>query len=103
MATLNRVLDHIEENLGGELRMTELAKLAHLSAAYFFHSFRRAVGISPARYLSNRRVEQAKQLMLRTDRSLAQIAHECGFYDQPHFNRVFRRRVGTTPTAWRRE
>jgi transcriptional regulator GlxA family with amidase domain len=102
MPTLNHVLNYIDENLGAELQVSDLAKLTHISVAYFFRTFRLAVGISPAKYLTNRRLEQAKQLMLRTDRPLAQIAHDCGFCDQSHFNRVFRRRIGTTPAAWRR-
>jgi AraC family transcriptional regulator len=49
-----------------------------------------------------RRVEFAKVLMLATKTSLGRIAADCGFADQPHFNRHFRRLVGENPNAWRR-
>jgi AraC family transcriptional regulator len=49
-----------------------------------------------------RRVERAQGLMLRSDVSLAQIAIDCGFADQAHFNKSFRRILGESPGAWRR-
>jgi AraC family transcriptional regulator len=49
-----------------------------------------------------RRVERAKALMLATNASLGRIAADCGFADQPHFNRHFRGLVGENPNAWRR-
>jgi len=48
-------------------------------------------------------MERAQALMLTTDASLGRIATECGFSDQPHFNRLFRRLFGDRPRAWRRE
>ena len=48
-----------------------------------------------------RRLERAQQMMLTTNASLGQIAGECGFADQAHFNKLFRRLVGESPHAWR--
>jgi methylphosphotriester-DNA--protein-cysteine methyltransferase len=53
-------------------------------------------------YVAARRIEQAKRLMLATRDPLSHIALACGFSDQPHFNKLFRRRVGMSPGIWRR-
>jgi transcriptional regulator GlxA family with amidase domain len=52
--------------------------------------------------LTDLRIRRARELMLATDRSLAEIALETGFSDQPHFTRVFSRLIGAGPGAWRR-
>jgi AraC-like DNA-binding protein len=53
-------------------------------------------------YVSRRRVERAKEMMVTTDQPLTAIASRCGFADQSHFGRVFRRLVGPSPGDWRR-
>jgi AraC family transcriptional regulator len=99
---VSRILAHIDNNLGSNLRAGELASVIRLSESHFFRCFKRVVGIAPAQYIAQRRIELARQLMTRTRQSLAEIALICGFCDQPHFTRVFRRCVGATPSAWRR-
>ena len=54
------------------------------------------------RYVYQRRVERAQEMMVTTDQTLCQIARQCGFADKSHFARVFRRLVGPNPAAWRR-
>jgi AraC family transcriptional regulator len=99
---INRIFTHIENNLGSNLKAGDLASVIRLSQAHFFRCFKSSVGISPAQYIAQRRIELARQLMTRTDQSLTQIALACGFCDQAHFTKVFRRWVGATPYAWRR-
>jgi hypothetical protein len=64
---------------------------------------RRSLGDSPHRYLMMRRVARARQLLLTSDLGLSQIASDCGLADQAHFSRLFRRFLGCSPGAWRRE
>jgi transcriptional regulator GlxA family with amidase domain len=99
---VRRVLAHIEANLGTPIRNKELATVARLSAFHFNVAFRNSVGESPHRHIIRRRVERAQGLMLSTDRSLSDIAAECGLADQAHLTRLFRRIVGESPAAWRR-
>ena len=99
---VRRVLAHIEANLGMSIRNKDLATLARLSTFHFNVAFRNSVGNSPHEYIIRRRIERAQGLMLSTDKALSEIATECGFADQPHFTRLFRRLVGESPSAWRR-
>jgi len=94
---LKRVYDYIEVHLDDRLTLTDLASVACLSPYHFSRSFKRAVGIGPQRYVTQRRLERAKTLMRRTNQPLAVIAHEVGFSDQSHLISVFRREIGVTP------
>jgi AraC-like DNA-binding protein len=72
------------------------------SEFHFAVAFRNALGAPPHEYLIRQRIERAQQLMLSSDLPLCQIAAECGLADQSHLSRLFRRLVGETPAAWRR-
>lgn len=97
-----KVAQHIEAQLGGPLRIEQVAQVARLSANYFSRAFKVTFGLSFSHYVTARRVERAKQLLLETQAPICQIAFDCGFSDQAHLSRVVRRSLGTTPNAWRR-
>jgi transcriptional regulator GlxA family with amidase domain len=99
---VRRVLAHVEANLSTRIRNKDLATIAHLSTYHFNVAFRNSVGNSPHEYLIRRRMERARGLMLSTDKTLSEIAIECGLADQPHLTRLFRRFAGESPAAWRR-
>jgi len=100
---VRRIVTFIEQHLNEPIRVMMLSKVAGLSLAHFSRSFKRTFGEPPNAYLTRLRVEQARNLMLLTDASLAEVAHTCGFADQAHFSRRFRQRTGQSPGAWRRE
>jgi transcriptional regulator GlxA family with amidase domain len=97
-----RVIDYIEANLGTDIQSKDLTDLVNLSTSHFFRAFKVSVGIPPFEFITRRRVDLAREMMRTTDAALAQIAVACGFSDQPHFCRVFRRIVGQSPNEWRR-
>lgn len=97
-----RVQSMIEAQLGERLLIAELATAVRLSPSHFARAFKRSVGCSPHHYMLKRRIERAKEHMRTSDTPLAQIAVECGFSDQSHFTRCFKRCEGETPTAWHR-
>jgi AraC family transcriptional regulator len=99
---LSRVRALLDANLASTIHVKDLAAAARLSVSYFSHAFRSTVGEPPFAYLRRRRVERAQQLILSTEKSLAEIAGECGLADQSHLTKVFRKIVGVTPAAWRR-
>jgi AraC family transcriptional regulator len=99
---VRRVLAHIEANLETCIRNKELATIARLSEFHFNVAFRHSVGEAPHAYVIRRRIERAQGLMLSTEKTLIEIALECGLTDQPHFTRLFRKVVGESPAAWRR-
>ena len=79
----------------------ELAALCRLSASRFAHAFKASIGVAPHRWLLQRRIERAKSLLKDSGEPLADIALRCGFADQSHFTRVFKRREGASPGVWR--
>ena len=99
---IRRVLTHVDSNLDTTIRNKDLAAIARLSESQFNLAFRKSVGQSPHEYIIRRRIERAQGLMLSTDKSLSEIAIECGLADQPHFTRLFGRVVGQSPAVWRR-
>ncbi|MFL6603706.1 MAG: helix-turn-helix domain-containing protein [Steroidobacteraceae bacterium] len=99
---VRRVIAHIEANLDMSIRNKDLAALVCLSEFHFNVAFRNSVGDPPHGYIIRRRVERAQGLMLSTEKTLSEIAAECGMADQAHLTRLFRRIVGESPGAWRR-
>jgi len=99
---LSRVLDYIEANLEGDLTIDQLAGIACLSRFHFARAFKAAIGQSPHRYVSAKRVERAKALLIQGDRSLIDIALTLSFSCQANFTRAFRQATGLTPGQYRR-
>jgi AraC family transcriptional regulator len=95
------VVDFIEANLASDVGLGELAAVAIMSPHHFSELFRRSTGESPHRYVVTRRLERAKNLLRETDLNILDIALSVGFADQSSFTKVFRRRVGVTPGAFR--
>ncbi|MCA6108865.1 helix-turn-helix domain-containing protein [Bradyrhizobium cenepequi] len=99
---LARVIDYIEANLEGELTVGRLASIACLSQFHFARAFKAAVGRSPHRYVSARRLERAKELLGEREQPLADIALRLNFSCQANFTRAFRQATGQTPAQYRR-
>jgi len=97
-----RVTDHINANLDRPLPLGELAELVRLSNSYFSRAFKRTFEKSPHAFIMCRRIERARQQMLMSREPLSQIAVACGFADQAHLARIFRREMGSAPSQWRR-
>jgi AraC family transcriptional regulator len=95
-------LDYIEANLGSKMAIEEMANIVALSKSHFSRAFKKRLGSSPMAYVVVRRVERAKLMMTSTREGLTDIALACGFADQSHLNRYFRRVVGMSPGLWRR-
>jgi AraC family transcriptional regulator len=98
---LQRVLDFIEASLKADIRLDELAAQACLSPFHFSRLFREATGLSPHRYVIDRRVQAARQELARNNLSLVEIALEFGFGSQANFTRVFRKATSLTPGQYR--
>jgi AraC family transcriptional regulator len=91
----------LDEALGTEISIGEVAREAGVHPVHLARVFRKFVGISPAEYLRQRRLAHARALLCETRRPLSDIALTCGFVDQPHFSTAFRRAYGVTPLAYR--
>ncbi|MGL4619565.1 MAG: helix-turn-helix domain-containing protein [Chroococcidiopsis sp.] len=96
-----QVLDYIHDYLDQDIKLADLAELLDMSQFYFSAQFKQAIGISPYQYLLQQRVERAKQLLKKTERSIMEIALECGFNSHSHLSKQFRQLVGITPKVYR--
>jgi AraC family transcriptional regulator len=98
-----RKLDHyLSEHLTRPMRLDELANQVSLSVSYFCRAFKESFRNTPHEYIIRLRLERAQKMMLATAEPLTQIALDCGFADQSHFSKLFRRALGEPPSAWRR-
>jgi AraC family transcriptional regulator len=100
---LLRVLDYIEANLEGDLTIDRMASIACLSKFHFTRVFKQAVGQSPYRYVSDKRLERAKALLIQGDRPLLDIALTLSFSSQANFTRAFTHATGQAPGQYRQQ
>src|SRR6202163_186737 len=98
----SRAKEAMDANLDKEITIARLACDCGLSASQFARAFRQSTGCTPHRWLLQRRVERAQDLLLTSDKTLAEIASSCGFFDPSHLTRAFGQTVGTSPGLWRR-
>lgn len=98
------VYQYIDQHLGEELSLQDLAATANLSPNYFSHIFKELHGISLWDYIHTKRIEKATSL-LRSDQcemSMLEVALECGFNNTVHFNKIFKKVTGITPGELRK-
>ncbi len=99
-ALVRRYIDnHFKENL----KLDQLAQLAHVNKYYLAHAFRQEFGTSPINYLISRRVEESRFLLRETDHNLSLIAQMLGFSSPSYFSQCFRRVEGLSPVEYRRQ
>jgi AraC family transcriptional regulator len=98
---LLQVLEYINEHLDQDIKLADLAALLDMSQFHFSHLFKQAIGTSPYQYLIEQRIERAKHLLKKSDRSVMDIAFLCGFNSHSHLSKQFRQVTGTTPKAYR--
>lgn len=98
---LMQVLEYINEHLDRDIKLADLAAFLGMSQFHFSHLFKQSIGMAPYQYLLQQRIERAKQLLKQTDRSIMEIALECGFNSHSHLSKQFRQLTGMTPRAYR--
>ncbi|MEK7723750.1 MAG: AraC family transcriptional regulator, partial [Acidobacteriota bacterium] len=98
---LRLVKEFINDNLEQDLTLTEIAQVADLSHFHFARAFRKSVGITPQQYITNRRIEKAKELLAKSDLPIVEIGFQTGFKNQSHFTTLFRKITSLTPKLWR--
>jgi AraC family transcriptional regulator len=99
---LRRATEYLAAHLADDVELQTLAKVVNLSSSHFSRAFKTSTGLAPHQWLVHARIAKAKELLMKSDRSLAQIAIDVGFADQAHFTRMFGRAVGESPGAWQR-
>lgn len=97
-----RVMAFLSMRIDAAVRVSDLAAEVKLSPGHFARAFTIRLGLSPYSFIMKLRIQRASALLLNSNKSLAEIAFNCGLSDQAHFSRLFRRFTGMTPTQWRR-
>ena len=92
---------YVDQHLQKSISLEDLACTVGLSRYHFARRFRQSTGTTPHEFVLRQRVERAKTLLHRTNTPLPDIACSCGFADQSHMTREFRKRVGLTPGRYR--
>ncbi len=98
---MSKVFRFIEDNYHQQITLCDVAQAVGYSPAYLTNLMRQQTGKSVHRWLVERRMAQAIALLLKTDKTVSQIAETVGYQDVCHFSRYFRQFYGTSPQAWR--
>jgi AraC-like DNA-binding protein len=98
---ITRAKDYIHEHQTENLRLGHVAKACNTSTFYFCKMFKKITGINFTDYLSRVRIEKSKNLLLNPNLRVSEIAFEVGFQSLTHFNRVFKKILGQSPTEYR--
>jgi AraC-like DNA-binding protein len=98
---MRRVREYVAAHLSESTDLAMLAAVAGLSIHHFARGFKQTTGMTPHHYLTQKRVERARDMLANSDLSLSEIAYAVGFSDQSHLARHFRQMLGVTPGQFR--
>jgi AraC-like DNA-binding protein len=98
---ITKAKDFIREHHTDDLSLPQVARFANASPFYFCKLFKRATGLSFTNFLSRVRIESSKNLLINPQLRVSEIAYEVGFQSLTHFNRVFQKILGQSPTEYR--
>ncbi|HTV61122.1 MAG TPA: helix-turn-helix domain-containing protein [Verrucomicrobiae bacterium] len=100
---ITRAKQFINDHQTEDLSLEQVARSVHTSKFYFCKIFKRSTGINFTDYLSRVRTERARNLLLNPNLRVSEIAYEVGFQSLTHFNRIFKRILGQSPTEYRNQ
>lgn len=98
---ITRAKDYIAAHQTEDLSLAQVARAVNTSTFYFCKMFKRVTGLNFTDYVSRVRIEKAKNLLLNRNLRVSEIAYEVGFQSLTHFNRVFKKILGLSPTQYR--
>ena len=99
---LRRVLTYVQDNLETDISVSNMAQIACMSMFHFSRAFKNTTGKAPHNFVSHRRLERAKTLLLKREFQVAEIALRCGFSNQSSFTKAFTRSTGLSPARYRK-
>jgi AraC-like DNA-binding protein/ligand-binding sensor protein len=98
---ISRAKQFIGEHQAESISLDQIAKALNVSTFYFCKMFKKATGLTFTHYLARARIERAKKFLLNPNIRISEVAYDCGFISLTHFNRIFKRIVGKSPTEYR--
>lgn len=100
-AQRRKLVDFIRANLMSNISVAELADVTQMSPAHFSRVFRASLGVTPYRFVMQKRIEGARAMLANTELNASQVAMAFGFSSQSHFVKVFRQFTGVTPKQFK--
>lgn len=98
---IQEAINYIKHNYYRELTVEEIADVCKLNRSYFSKIFKEFAGCAPQEFIIRLRLSKAADLMKLSNDSIGEIAAKCGYPNQLHFSRAFRKRYGISPREWR--
>lgn len=99
----SKILPYIDENLATQLSVKDIAEHVSLNPQYMMRLFKKKTGKSVLAYVTDRRMELARELLLKTDWSIETITEKCGYISSAHFASLFKRLEGMAPGQYRKK
>lgn len=99
--TVQAAITYMKAHLSEEHSIHDVAKVVHCSRAKLFEVFKEETGMTPNDYWQRLRIDLAQEMLVNTNRSITQIAMDCGFSSSQYFSSVFRKYSGVSPTDYR--
>lgn len=100
---VQKIRRKMEENYSEKITLAELSSVYHVSLSHLTHVFKATTGYAPIEYLMECRLSAAKQMLSHSKRSIAEIVERCGFSDESNFSRTFKKKIGMSPSAFRKQ
>lgn len=100
---IRTVLEYIKNNYSRQISIDDMVDTIHISKYHFIRRFNRMMGVTPYNYLTNYRITMAKTMLRTTDKTVAEIAEECGFMDTSNFITKFKKRTNQKPLQYRHD
>lgn len=97
------VISFIENNYQSKLTLDELSGVAGYSKGHFATLFKKTFGMSVMRFVEDKRINAAQNFLIRENKSIGEIASITGFKDRLYFSKVFRKKIGVSPSQYRNE
>ena len=101
LLTIQKAIGRMRSEMRGQLELPALARELNVSYTWFRRTFTQHTGSSPHQYLLELRLARARNLLSETSLAVKEAARQTGFQDEHYFSRMFRERIGMTPTQWR--
>lgn len=98
---LQKALTYIHNNYTYDIRITDIANYVGINRSYLFKIFKSSKYMSPLQYLTNYRLNMAKQLLIESDLSITEILYSCGFKNPSSFYKHFKKNMNITPSQYR--
>jgi two-component system response regulator YesN len=101
VSQIQPAIEYIKAHFNEPITLKDIAKAAHLSVSRLSHIFREQAGVTIVDYITNTRIEYAKELLISTNKNCTEICFESGYNNQSYFTQTFKELVGVTPRQFR--